>query len=133
MYDDQNLLEVDDLDSLVVEQLRSLGRLVRVGVVHRTVDHLHPEQNDHGYNHSDQLIFLDVSPLLHSEMELLHVPDTIFTDHDGYLTPVWSGVNPTDTFLQGLAIDWTNLRTFLGRVYSSDVETDSLVHVCFKI
>ena len=117
MYDDQNLLEVDDLVSLVVEQLRSLGRLVRVGVVHRTVDHLHLEQNDHGYIHSNQLIFLDVSPLLYSEMELLHGYADFITVHDGYLTPVWSDGNPPDTFLQSLAIDWTNLRTFLGKAH----------------
>ena len=106
MYDDQNLLEVDDSDSLVVEQLRSLGKLVRVGVVHRAVDHLHLGQNDHGYIHYNQLISLDVRPLLYGEVDHPYGYTVIVTVHDGYLTPVGSDGNLSDhIFLQSWAID----------------------------
>ena len=80
LYDDKNLLGV--------YELVSLGRLVCVGGVHSAVDLLHLEQDGHGYT----------SPLLGRGVDHLHVPDTVFTDHDGYLTPVGSEGNPPDTF-----------------------------------
>ena len=110
LYDDRNLLGVYDLVSL--------GRLVCVGGVHSAVDLLHLEQDGHGYT----------SPLLGRGVDHLHVPDTVFTDHD----TAGSEVRLPYFVLADLAIDWTNPRTFLGRVYSSDVETDYLVHVFFK-
>ena len=112
VYDDQILLEVDDMDSLlrvglaIVEQLRSLGKLVRVGVVHCAVDHLHLGQNDHGYIHYNQLISLDVRPLLYGEVDHPYGYAVIVTVHDGYLTLVGSDGNPPDhIFLQSWAID----------------------------
>ena len=112
VYDDQILLEVDDMNLLlhvglaIVGQLRSLGKLVRVGVVHCAVDHLHLGQDDHGYNHSDFTDQLDASPLLYSGVDHPYVPEAIFTDHDGYLTPVGSDGNlPDHISLQSWAID----------------------------
>ena len=110
LYDDQNLLGVDELVSL--------GRLVCVGGVHSAVDLLHLEQDGHGYT----------SPLLGRGVDHLHVPDTVFTDHD----TAGSSVFLTYFVLADLATDCPNLRTFLGNVYRCDLGTDSLVHVFFK-
>ena len=110
LYDDRNLLEVYDLVSL--------GRLVCVGGVHIAVDLLHLEQDGHGYT----------SPLLGRGVYHLHVPNTVFTDHD----TAGSSVHLTYFILADVSIDWPNPHTFLGSVYSSDVVTDSLAHVPFK-
>ena len=112
VYDDQILLEVDDMDLLlhvgldIVEQLRSLGKLVRVDVIHCAVGHLHLGQGDHGYIRYNQLILLDVRPLLYGEVDHPYGYTVIVTDHDGYLTPVGSDGNlPDHISLQSWAID----------------------------